>query len=81
MQISCQRDLAQEIRRRRCCTRGPTGSRCRYHDTDLAKSSADRDLAQEGLQDPDAIIMIEGSWARDPQTDRTQEGLQDPRKY
>ena len=63
-------NLAQEIRRQRFCTRGPTGSWCRHHDREnLHKRSADRDLAQEVLQDPDADIMTERSWTRDPHTE------------
>ena len=54
----------------RSCTRGPTGSRCRHHDREiLHKRPADRDLAQEVLQDPDADIMTERSWTRDPHTE------------
>ena len=51
-------------------TRGPTGSWCRHHDREiLDKRSADRDLAQEVLQDPDADIMTERSCTRDFQTE------------
>ena len=64
------RDLAQEICRQRSCTKGPTGSWCRHHDREiLHKRSADRDPAQEILQDPDADIMTERSWTRDPHTE------------
>ena len=46
----------------------------------LHKRSAYRDLAQEVLQDPDADIMTERSWTRDPHAyrDLAQEVLQDP---
>ena len=62
MQTSRQRDLGQEIRRQRSCTRGPRGSWCRDPDREiLHKRSIYRDLAQEVLQDPDADIMTERS--------------------
>ena len=63
MQRSWKRDLAQEILVQRSCTSSLTGSWCRDRDTETLIY---RDLAQVVIQDPDAEILTQRSYTRDP---------------